>query len=145
MRIWKPYRVKDKDNRNNSEFKSQSFIKDQIIVNKLIDTLELQSFIYMTFREFNIGQTFLLSPNINNIEMQSHAFTENGYFNYLIENSISQYSFKFFEHSNRNRYFTVKVNNDSPECLIELHLESEDNKEIKNKFLKHFKIDNLEL
>ncbi len=76
---------------------------------------DLKSTIEDVYVQFNLGHTLLITPripgNINVSRKHSH-YEETGYFNYLIDNNIREFIFKYWDKSDK-RFMKFSVNGNS--------------------------------
>lgn len=102
-------------------------------VDKVIDTTGLKNIMDEIYKKYKLDYTELLNPKVENTHTRTHSHTENGYFNYLINHSYSNYSFKYYNSKHHDRYLTINVNNEKPIVKLKLHLTAKENAEIKFK------------
>jgi hypothetical protein len=105
--------------------------KKEVIFNKkTIDTNKLKGLMYKIYQKYKLPNTKLLDPEHNDIHLSTHSHAGKNYFDYLIHESCQEYSFKYFDNQDKNRYLIVHVNNTKPEIKLELNLTQQENAEI---------------
>jgi len=112
--------------------------EDKLVLEKHIDTSMLKKIMGIIYQEYNLSQTKLMEPDIDDFQTQIHSHTLNGYFNFLIQSSEKKYSFKYWDNADMNRFLIICVDNNKPELRLQLNLSLDENREIKSRFEKAF-------
>lgn len=101
--------------RNKLKLKRKTFQNNRTIS-------EIKDIFKSIYNQFSLGQTMLIDPIIPQGQnfSRKHSHTQTGYFNYLGQNNIPNYTFKYWDKDNESKFIEVEV--EGNRLTIESHL-----------------------